>query len=59
MIHPWPTPINEHEARLLAVHLCEYATDGRRGRPESRTGVYGEVTEGRDFGRRVSNAWGP
>lgn len=55
MIHRWPAPINEHEARLLSAHLCEYACDGKRGRPESRTGVYGEVTEGRDFGAGYSS----
>lgn len=52
---PWPTPIDIHSARLLAVHLCEYACNGSRGRPEKGDPVYNAVTEGRDFGAGYSS----
>lgn len=55
MILPWSSPLDEHAARRLAVHLCEYACDGSRGRPEKGDPVYDAVTEGRDFGPGYSS----
>ncbi len=33
LLLPWSDPLSQHEARLLAVSLCEYACNGSKGRP--------------------------